>query len=440
MGSSHSFNSSTGDNLFTATGRRKMNIILELQNEFPRRLRHTIREANNNHKNSRNKSNRKNPKIFLSQVQDAFAIWLFEAALSEDLSGCLNDKHDMEQQVELALRFFPKVLSLQRYGLFPIFWLCRSIRSVSFIPLFARLGVELGLFQEYERGGLVFGTNGTNEMDVFSQLAATTCREDNSNSNSNNLNKREHQEIVDAKFLAVIKKLRKSKLMKKSDIYKYKMIDILCNNKNNHQSSVFPEKRFRYLVDWDPIVLLSNNGRGKSPKTLSVRLISRFIFADTYNDKDKGDMTGLRMLFELSMKYYPAELGFLFDTIYSVDDGKKPSICRKKKPSKKRSLDEGSNHSRGGGDNDNHVLDFENSTSLFQFACDTHGKKVVQGIVDDLLYFQMTKDVNFTRKALLRAATASCESETEGAGGSAKVIFLLMKRDPTLFRLVPTTN
>jgi len=86
----------------------------------------------------------------------------------------------------------------------------------------------------------------------------------------------------------------------------------------------------------------------------------------------------------------------------------------KRKHSKKRGLDEGgSNHSQtGGGGNENgrnHFQDTKvtinegNSTSLFQFACDTHGKEVVQGIVDDLFYVQMKKDVGFTRRALLRA-------------------------------------
>lgn len=434
-----------------------MNSILELQNEFPKRLQHAIREAADN-QNSNNRNKTATPKLFLSQVQDAFADWLFEAALFEDLSGCLNDTRDTEQQVEMALRFFPQVLRIRRYGLFPIFWLCRSIRSVSFIPLFAKLGVELGLFQEYERGGLVFGANG---MDIFSQLAATTCRGGSTNTTTNKyvISKRNHQDMVDATFLAVIQTLRKNKLMKKSDIYKYKMIDILCNNE-----VYFPKKRFLYLVDWDPSALLSNNSSGRCDKStknttisLSVGLISRFLFADTTKENDNNDLTGLRMLFELSMKYYPAELGFLFDTIYSVDNDKKPSSFRKKmkrKHSKKRGLDEGgSNHSQtGGGGNENgsdHFQDTKvtinegNSTSLFQFACDTHGKEVVQGIVDDLFYVQMKKDVGFTRRALLRAATAPCDNDTETEGGDvggAEVIFFLMQRDPSLLLLHPTTT
>lgn len=411
MGSSQSFDIH-GDDVFAAMGRRKKTVVLERRNEFPERLRCAIEKASLDEKSSRN------PTIFLSRIQDEFQDWLFEAALpNEDSCRGLDDERDTEQQVELALRFFPRVLCHRRYGLFPIFWLTKSTRSVSFIPLFARLGAELGLFRESERGGLVFGTNG---MDVFSQLAATAttraCGE----------SAEPRQEVVDAKFLAVIEKLREAKLMRRSDICRYKMIDILC-----HQS-FFPEQRFRYLVDWCPSALLSNYGRGKI-KTISVRLITRFF--------DKDDISGIRMLFELSMKYYPAELGFLFDTIYTVDDEKKPSSFRKKPIGFSNSNSNSKRNRRFivgqdndvGASEDNLPPPLENSiTSLFEFACDTYGKKEVQRIVDKLLFLQMTKDTNFTRKAVVRAA-ASCEPSDNGA----ESIFLLMQRDPTLLQLNP---
>lgn len=389
MGSSQS-NNTGGDSAFTATGRRKKSIILDRQKEFPARLRSAIKEANN-------KRNSRNPKIFLTHVQDAFADWLFEVALNKNDQAGLNDERDTEQEVELALRFFPTVLCLRRYGYFPIFWLSKSVSSVSFIPLFAQLGQEFGLFQEVERGGLVFGANG---MDVFSQLAAT-CAEDASCKRSD----QEQQRVVDKQFLTVIKKLRKRTLMKRSDIRKYKMIDIICNQ------SVFPERRFRYLIDWDPKSLLSKD------KTLSIRLIEKFF--------DKDDISGLQMLFELSMKHYPAELGFIFDTIYSVvDDEAKPNSFRKPgsfTKKKKRSSYKKDNSKR------EITSLFENATSLYQVACETYGKEEVQAIIDGYIYTEMKKDANFTRKALTRAAS-SCEPAEDGADA----MYLLLQRDPSL--------
>jgi len=423
MGSSHSFDIHR-DNMFAAMGGLKKNVIIERKDEFPERLKQAIEEASLN--------SSRNPNIFLTRIQETFADWLFEAALSnnEDSRCGLDDERDTEQQVELALRFFPRVLCQRRYGLFPIFWLTKSTRSVSFIPLFARLGTELGLFQESERGGLVFGTNG---MDVFSQLAATATTGGESNGEGP-----PNQEIVDAKFLAVIQKLRETKLMRRSDIEKYKMIDIL------RQQSVFPKQRFLYLVDWCPSALLSNHGRGKV-QTISVGLIMRFF--------DKDDISGIKMLFELSMKYYPAELGFLFDTIYTVDDEKDPSSFRKKprtlntttinnrynRRNRRRIIVEEDNSEIAGAaseDNNNlpHTkLDKNSITSLFEFACDTYGAKEVQHIVDRLLFGQMTKDTNFTRNAVVRAA-ASCRTSVNGA----ESIFLLMQKDPTLLQLNPS--
>jgi len=446
MGSSHS-SSNTNDSLdesirtvdFTATGRRKKNSVLQRQNEFPLRIRTAIADAN------RRKSS---PKIFLQQVERALADWLFEVALSNDVEdkdatdgacyGGPNDERDTESEVELALRFFPRVLCLRRYGLFPILWLSKSIRSVSFIPLFARLGHESGLFPEFERGGLVFGSNG---MDVFSQLAAT-CNED-----VDGLCKRsdlEQQEIVDAKFLEVIQKLRSFHLMTRKDIRTYKMIDILCNQ------SVFPEQRFRYLVDWDPRSLLSHHGKGK---TLSMRLISHFF--------DKENISGFRMLFELSVKYYSVQLGFLFDTIYSLDDDKNVSSFRKKRnrntnkkrpantnTSKKRPVNmsangNGNRNARRANNNNNNDLDkcsshckteieFENSTSLYQFACETYGTKEVTAIIDHILYVQSQTDENFTRKAMVCAATTTWSEPSND--GATEAMFLLLQRDPTMLQ------
>jgi len=459
MGSSQSFNTHDGDNnAYTATGRKKKQIILERQEDFPKRIQLAIRNAERKH-------SRRKPKFFLNSIERDFADWLFEAAIitSPEKSGetiyGLDDERDTEAEVELALRFFPKVLCMRRYGLFPIFWLTKSTRSVRFITLFARLGTELKLFRESERGGLVFGTNGS--LDVFSQLAATvtpsseqecaaavvyaaasTKRGIHSGSKHHDGDgdaiEQHRQEIIDAKFLQVLKSLRQANLMKRDDIREYKLIDILCNQ------SVFPEKRFRYLVDWDPSSLLSNHVRSKTTtKKISMRVISRF-FA-------KDDIAGIRMLFGLTMKYYPTELGFLFDTVYMVDENSRPSSFRKRPKKSNQSFDRKRQRPSFNPTDENHPvaatkqypqqqqkkqkqkqLSFERMTSLFQFACDTYGKSNVQQLVDELLYCEMNKDPQFTRKAILRAATMSTSSSS---CGSSQSIFWLMQKDPTLLQL-----
>merc|ERR1711935_1276408 len=212
-------------------------------------------------------------------------------------------------------------------------------------------------------------------------------------------------------------------------------------------------QRFRYLVDWDPRSLLTNHGKGK---TLSMRLISHFF--------DKENISGFRMLFELSVKYYSVQLGFLFDTIYSLDDDKNASSFRqkrnrntsssKKRPvtmntttSKKRPVTRNANGNANANDNprrrttNNNDLDkcsshckteieFENSTSLYQFACATYGTKEVTAIIDHILGVQSQKDENFTRKAMVCAATTTWSEPSND--GTTEAMFLLLQRDPTM--------
>jgi len=420
MGSSHSYHLTSGENVFAATGRRKKSFVLEKQKEFPLRIQIAIAEVGR-------RKQAKNPKVFLGMVQNALADWLFEAATSQSAECGPDDERDTPQQMELALRFFPEVLKMRRYGLFPIMWLSKSMRSVSFIPLFARLGIELNLFQDSERGGLVFGSNG---MDVFSQLAAS--RAEDGAEGKIRRDDEAYQNLVDETFLKVLRELRKDDLMTSKDIRAFKMIDLLC------AQAVFPEQRFRYLIDWNPSVLLSNNK--VSGKTVSMRLITRFF--------DKQDIGGLKMLFELSMKYYPVELGFLFDTMYSVEDEKsfrkKPSSFRKKKhKSNKKRLAANNNddmnqsdHSRSDHSRSSTISSstrdrsggkqplFEESTSLFQFACETYGKEDVEKLVDSMVYGQIAKDADFTRKAIVHAAALPEEDAPD-------TVYMLLQKDPT---------
>ncbi|VEU44825.1 unnamed protein product [Pseudo-nitzschia multistriata] len=261
-----------------------------------------------------------------------------ETATASDIAvSGLDDRVDTQDQVELALRCFPEVLTARRFGLYPIFWLAKSIHSVSFIPLFAKIGNESGLFQDFERGGLVFGGCGK-YINVFSQLAAGVADAGHRNNASNNDHDQAYHRLVDEKFLASIKDLRESRLMEKKDIANHDLLGAL------HRQSIFPEQRFRYLVDWDPRnTLLKKKAYGT---TLSWDLVSRYIINNigenhlvtghshhtvhnqsnhnrnsknshnhnksNHNGPQQCATAGVEMLFELALKYFPIETGFLF--------------------------------------------------------------------------------------------------------------------------------
>ena len=87
-----------------------------------------------------------------------------------DTYSGLDSDRDTEEEVETAIRFFPEVLTRsieddEGHLHYPIqglaiardedgMWQCK-VKTVSFIPIVARLAVEFGLFEEDERGGLL---------------------------------------------------------------------------------------------------------------------------------------------------------------------------------------------------------------------------------------------------------------------------------------------
>jgi hypothetical protein len=104
------------------------------------------------------------------------------------------------------------------------------------------MALELGLFEEEERGGLLLKGNGGS--NVLRNLMLS----------DNRLYTREHPESVDDKYLRILVQLRKVDLLKKEDIQRYEMLHELCD-----QFYYFAEKRFRFLVEWDPSALLYPN-------------------------------------------------------------------------------------------------------------------------------------------------------------------------------------
>ncbi|OEU10848.1 hypothetical protein FRACYDRAFT_246721 [Fragilariopsis cylindrus CCMP1102] len=126
-----------------------------------------------------------------------------------------------------------------------VFFVICNVKAVSFIPLIARLALELGLFEEEEeeeeeeRGGLL--SEGNSGFNVLRNLILS----------DNQLYTQEHHEYVDDKYLRILVQLRK---MEKEDIQRYEMLHELCN-----QFYHFAEKRFRFLVEWDPSTSLYPN-------------------------------------------------------------------------------------------------------------------------------------------------------------------------------------
>jgi hypothetical protein len=91
--------------------------------------------------------------------------------LDSDNYRGLDSDRDTEEEVETSIRFFPDVLSRRIGGRrhntnYPIQQLaitrndvdyrwCCNVKDVSFIHILASLAIELGVFEEEDRGGLL---------------------------------------------------------------------------------------------------------------------------------------------------------------------------------------------------------------------------------------------------------------------------------------------
>ncbi|OEU12762.1 hypothetical protein FRACYDRAFT_263044 [Fragilariopsis cylindrus CCMP1102] len=183
----------------------------------------------------------------------------------------LDSERDTEAEVEAIVRVFPEVLMRRKFDednehgniYYPIQllaiapvegnWQC-NVKAVSFIPIIARLAIEFDLFEEEERGGLLcdYGTNG---LGPYAENALI----DLMLSDRTELHNQEHHESVETKYLQVLIELRQLGLLKKEDIQSYTLLHKLCRRPS------FAEKRFCFLVEWDPSAITKPDAHGYLP-------------------------------------------------------------------------------------------------------------------------------------------------------------------------------
>jgi hypothetical protein len=196
----------------------------------------------------------------------------------------LDDERDTEEQVEIAIRFFPDVLTEAKLSktnewLYPIQYLA-SVRNaeigngkaVSFIPLLARLAIEWMV--EYRGGLLLEDRWGCNVLHYLSQKPTYTS---------------DRFTLTDDKYFQVLVQLRKMGLLKKEDIVRGSQLLVKYN-------FTFPKKTSQFFIEWDPVALLHTYRYGHSPLHFASNLnhisIQRF-----------------QMVFEYGILYYPKKLG-----------------------------------------------------------------------------------------------------------------------------------
>ncbi|OEU11035.1 hypothetical protein FRACYDRAFT_270915, partial [Fragilariopsis cylindrus CCMP1102] len=160
-------------------------------------------------------------------------------------------------------------------------------KTVSFIPLVARLSKEFGLFEVEARGGLLCEDNGRNVLQnlIFSDGSERLYNYDD-----------KHYESIDGKYLQVLIQLRQMDLLKKEDIQRYELLDRLCGHSCYFAESYFAEKRFQFLVEWDPSALTRISDRGWPHLNSAI-----YPFGATIRT--------FQLIFDAGIKYFPKQKG-----------------------------------------------------------------------------------------------------------------------------------
>jgi hypothetical protein len=248
---------------------------------------------------------------FLENLKDNIHEMICERDLDDGNYQGLDSDRDTEAEVETVLRLFPGVLTRRKEIVYyeddddeevrlvfsPIRFLAVTfpaddtwsfdqwcnVKSAPFIPLVARLAIEFGLFDEQHRGGLLFEGE---THDVRHVLHYLMCSDPIERHNQ------EHHEHIDDTYLQVLIQLRKMGLLKKEDIQKYELLnDLSCHYFSNG------EKRFRFLVEWDPSALTHTTIYAYLPIHSSSLYLNR------------SSIRGFQSIFEYGIHYFPKKKG-----------------------------------------------------------------------------------------------------------------------------------
>lgn len=281
---------------------QKMKLVYKHQSEFPPKLRVTIDQA------YRDAQDPPDAWSFLARVYEATKTFFLgrhpdaiannRNELQLDLSGewlGLDSDVDTEDQAEIAIRFFPMILSehlqLSYAFLGPIQLLLSREKAVSFVPLLAKLMTEAGEFlerQAIEKIGLrnIFELLLTN---CFPQLVV-----------GGDISK-----SFDDESLLALSRLREMGFVENAEIGMLIMA-LLTHSIEDQRESEFVETRFRLLIGWDPSILV-DGGTSNRPLLHTI-----------YSESMRPDVNAclfLRLfgvLSELGMTHYPENLGFIF--------------------------------------------------------------------------------------------------------------------------------
>jgi len=154
----------------------------------------------------------------------------------------------------------------------------KNVKAVPFVALLARLGNELNQFEEEERGGLVC-------KDRFASTALVHLVQ-----SSHSRYGDEHNQLVDTVCMMQLVQLKQIYLFKKEDICSRDLVSFLCDE------GYFAERRFQFLVGWDPTSLLHYD---EEDGLLPLHYVAT------------NSVQGFQLVFDFGIRFYPIKKGIM---------------------------------------------------------------------------------------------------------------------------------
>ena len=224
----------------------------------------------------------------------------------------LDSERDTVKEVETIVRFFPNLLSKRKEtrwdheewewiaaeegeGKYPIQCLLElwgpngysfNFKASPFIVILAQVATALDQFGEEERGGLLIEDRyGMNDLQYLAQMSDSSDEEE--------LNQR-----VDTVCLSQFIQLRRMDLFIQADIQRYELVHhTLCSHDH------LAERRFQFLVEWDPLSLVHTDEDGWLPLHFAAL----------------SSIQAFRIVFEYVIRYCPNKKGI---TIFFTKNNK----------------------------------------------------------------------------------------------------------------------
>ncbi|VEU42931.1 unnamed protein product [Pseudo-nitzschia multistriata] len=246
-----------------------------------------------------------------------------------------------EAKITAAIRLVPSVLSTKWNGAYPIHWqtwklqetsdedaTSYSLKSLSLVPMLAKLGAELGC---RFRDEIEENNNDSYNNDSYLAMRGGLLSKDLDGLNVlQNLclypwvcfsHDEEHQKLCDETTSRTLQTLKEQQLLTKEDIRDHDLVwNLFClsttrgeTDRRNH--SYFPEQRFRFFSDWDPTTLATPIGGSvplfgactKSYDATKPRLPIHWSMGFS-----NESMRAFSIVLKAGMKHYPEKIGFVF--------------------------------------------------------------------------------------------------------------------------------